>query len=356
MAQISSKQRALVALVVLVLAACGAATYFYLRAYRPAPAIATGGPLPGILTLLPSNAPVVVFADLKSLRTSPFIQQAEATTAVTTEDPDYAEFVRETGFDYSRDLDAVAFAAWPETAQDILDVQSGRPPAGSSITIADGRFDQAKIISYCMRKGSLTHSGTHDVYQIREADRTLLNIAFLAPTRIAISVAKDLTPVFAPARSLSAAPDIAARMKRVAGAPLFAVGHIENLPSAIPFDFGNSQQLRELLASIKGFAIAGQSKAQDFDLAADIDCDSGAHAFQLATLLDTFRWIGRAALADPGNRKKMTRSEIQLYTMLLSAVRVAHDDYWLQFRLEGTPAMLRLAFPHKTANRSTNAS
>ena len=101
----------IVCVAVLLLVAAG---YYFFHSGRPA-RDSMPGPAPTILSLLPSQAPYVIYADCQSLRNSAFLNRLIALVPAPSEDPDYAEFVRATGFDYARDLDRVAIAIFPTT-------------------------------------------------------------------------------------------------------------------------------------------------------------------------------------------------------------------------------------------------
>ncbi len=68
-----------------------------------------------MLSLLPPQAPYVVYADLATLRGSAFLNRLVAIIPAPKEDPEYLDFVRATGFDYTRDLDRVAIGVIPTT-------------------------------------------------------------------------------------------------------------------------------------------------------------------------------------------------------------------------------------------------
>src|ERR1700676_4201336 len=61
----------------------------------------------GLLALMPSDASAIIFVDVAELRSAPFLAELFAWAPKPQTDPDYAQFVRETGFDYERDLDRV---------------------------------------------------------------------------------------------------------------------------------------------------------------------------------------------------------------------------------------------------------
>src|SRR5260370_2604498 len=64
----------------------------------------TGSPREEILTLMPTDASAVLFVDFRELRRSPFTAQLYAWPPKPQAAPDYAQFVKETGFDYERTL------------------------------------------------------------------------------------------------------------------------------------------------------------------------------------------------------------------------------------------------------------
>ena len=113
----SATKRALIALAaIFLLAAVVAGVYLY-RARRPMPAAAPSIlPVPSVLSELPPDAPGVAYLDVAALRKlqgSPLAAMLGLAGANPASDRDYANFVRGTGFDYTRDLDKAAIAFWP---------------------------------------------------------------------------------------------------------------------------------------------------------------------------------------------------------------------------------------------------
>ncbi len=111
-------------------AAAGAGLYVYYRG-RGIASETNSGQTPNILSELPPDAPVVAYIDvaaLRKLQTSPFAAILGLAGASPAEDKDYAKFVTDTGFDYTRDLNAVAIAIWPsglESSSKSADRKSG---------------------------------------------------------------------------------------------------------------------------------------------------------------------------------------------------------------------------------------
>src|SRR5439155_1148930 len=60
------------------------------------------------LALMPSDASAILFVNFSELRRAPFIAQLYAWAPKPQADADYAQFVKDSGFDYERDLDRMA--------------------------------------------------------------------------------------------------------------------------------------------------------------------------------------------------------------------------------------------------------
>jgi hypothetical protein len=333
----SSGKRALVVVAVLVLIAA-AVGYYFLRGHPSPPLAVAPGPPPDLLSLLPPGAPVVAFGDVAALRNSPFAADLTSFGPAPDQEEEYREFVRETGFDYSRDLDKFAVDAWPDTGKTL--------PNGAArialIVLAEGRFDRAKISAYSRRIGSVSKHGDIDVYDVPSSmPGETISLAFLSDNRIALAQETSIDPVLPPAKSGGLDAPTRERLAHVSGATVFAVAKTENLPKLL----GNSQfqsgQLNRLLKSIREISLAAHPDGNKLTVAAEADCDSMSNALQLSAALDALRWIGRAALADPKTRAQMTREDAANLDTLLKVATVSHEDHFLRIRLELTPAMLR---------------
>jgi hypothetical protein len=332
---ISSTKRAWIVVAVLVgLAAAGAGVYLH-RLHRPLPA-ASAGPEPDIMSQLPPGAPVVAYIDVAALRKlqgSPLAAMLGLAGADPKEDRDYQNFVRDTGFDYTRDLDKVAIAVWPTT----LPAPNTGLGENQAVAIVDGRFDHDKIKAYALRNGGAVTHGTQSFYVV--PGDPPVSFAFLSETRMVLRNGKNLS-VLAPMPSASDKDATQARINRVAGAPIFAVARTDTLPRSFYDNLKNAPQLQSLARSIKGLTFAGQPQGDRIDLALDAECDSLAHAAEIATLLDGLRMFGAMALSDPKTRRQMTAEQAAFLTALASKVKVTHQDRWVRMTLGVTPEML----------------
>src|SRR5579875_693483 len=298
---LTSKTRGLIAVAALLCVAGIAAGLYLHRGNRPLPpaAPALPAPTPGIFTELPAAAPVIAFANVKELRhmqNTPLASVFGLAAPGPAEDHDYRNFVRDTGFDYTRDLDQVAVAFWPSN----LVQAAGAIGQNRILAVADGRFDQQKIEAYALRTGRTVKQGAETIYFI--PGNPPVAFKFLLPTRILIASGQDPVGLLTIAGTSSDAATMHARISRVAGAPIFAVAQTSTLPNSLYSSFKNS--------------------------------------LYISTLADTFRVIGRAELADPNVRRQMTRQQDRFLTGLLNDATVNRDSNWVRLTFEITPAML----------------
>jgi hypothetical protein len=348
---LSSTKRALVAVLV-CLAAAGGALYLHHSA-RPLPA-ASSGTAPGILDELPPDAPAVAYIDVAALRKLQNSSLADllgltgtvpSGTRGQTMDPDYAQFVRGTGFDYTRDLDRTAIAFWPNDLTPAAN-DAGENP---SLAIADGTFDERKIVAYALRVGGKSEVASGRTRYIVPGKPNVA-FEFLSPTRIAIASGKRPEDLLnSPMNNTRAVDDSAsqARVQRVAGAPIFGVADTSRLPAVFYANFKNSPQLESLVRSIQALSLSGQPQGDQIHLALDAECSSMAKAIELSALLDTFRVFGAMSLSDPKMRRQMqmTREQAAFLEALIQQTKLSHQDRWVRITLDITPALLGASQP-----------
>jgi hypothetical protein len=354
---LSSTNRALIAVIVLiVLTAGGIGFYFYRsRTGEPTGAGGPGGPMapppppslpgitavapPNLLSELPADAPAVAYVDvaaLRALKNSPLGGLLDLTSPGPDADREYAEFVRQTGFDYTRDLDKAAIAFWPHS----FAVEPGNGIGENRVlAVADGRFDQQKIKVYALRTGRIVPSTNPPVYEV--PGNPTVSFQFLSATRIAIASGNDARRLLAESLSPSPRdPVMKARLNRVAGAPIFAVARTDNLPQSFYANFANAPQLEKLARSVRGLSLAGKPAGNDIAAALDAECDSVKSAFEISTLLDGFRMVGSMALSDPKALKQMTKEQAAFVQALIRQLNITRQDRWVRLRLDITPETL----------------
>jgi hypothetical protein len=334
----SKAKRAWIVVGVLIGVATAGGGAYFVQQHRPLPPL-NAGPPPDIMSLLPQGAPVIAYVDVASLRKlqgSPLAAILGLAGANPRQDREYQDFVRDTGFDYTRDLDATAIAIWPSN------LLTPRDGVGTNqvFALADGRFDQSKIEAYALRTGRRGVSFTQVFYTV--PGNPPVSFSFLSPTRIEMTDTSGM-PFVVPASNAAQNGAMLARVKRVAGAPIFAVVGSETLPMSFYDSFKNAPQLEALARSVKGLTLAGQPQGDRIDLTLDAECDSIKNAIEIATLLDGFRMFGTVALADPGTRRQMTKEQAAFLTALASQIKISHQDRWVRLTLTVTPEVLGAA-------------
>lgn len=297
----------------------------------PAPSTPTDHPAaPDLIHQLPAGAHAVAFADLIALRKASFTNELSALAPNSSQDPAYTEFVRETGFDYSRDLDRAAAAFWPETS------------ATSVVALAQGRFDESKIERYALRNGGrrIKIRGA-EVYEVSGQNSRLVRFAFLNPGEIAIADGPAISEILGPETS-RLDPQMSARASAVSTAPVYAIARSQDFAKDLDIDAAKNSQLASLLRSIRSITAVGQPVGENLNLSASADCDSSVHAVELSTTLQGLLWMGRAALSDPKAQQQIG-SQWPALDALLKAADISHSTHFVRLRLQVTPQILRSA-------------
>lgn len=118
---------------------------------------------PDVVRLLP-DSDAVLYVNLEPIRLLTDLGKHPA----RNREPEYEQFVQQTGFEFERDLDKAAFA-----------IHYGGAPGRAAETryseILQGRFDQARVSGYlkALSKDSVEHYRDSDIYIIPLEGRTL---------------------------------------------------------------------------------------------------------------------------------------------------------------------------------------
>ena len=136
------KRKAILTIVAALVVGAGAASWLYVKAR------AQTNDFPSeVVTLLPSDSSVLVYANMAALRGQPLAQKLAAMAPPVQPGTEYGDFISATGFQYERDLDRIVFASSVEATP-------GAPPT-HFLAIVDGQFDQKKIEAYALSSGSV---------------------------------------------------------------------------------------------------------------------------------------------------------------------------------------------------------
>jgi hypothetical protein len=337
-----------------------AAAYFAQLKWWPA----GHSPRDAVLARIPASATAVVFADLTELRNSPFAAQLHAWAPPPQQlDADYAQFLRDTGFDYERDLDRIAIAVTTSAKQSYF------------FSIADGRFDRKKLNVYASQYGTHEKISGREVFTIpvgapasganNEASASQkttnpgtapspsrkFSFVFLTNNRMAVTTDPDPASLFAAPASGADAKEWRSRFDRVAGSPLFAVirqdaaaGDAVNAhaPGGL-----RSPQLASLLDQLVWITIAGKPSGAILRLAAEGDCPAEECSHQLSDMLNGILLLAQSGLNDAGVRRRLAPDVRDAYVEFLKSAEVTRidrgDSKSVRLMVEITPKFLDAA-------------
>jgi hypothetical protein len=333
---ISPKSGVALALAALAgLVAVAAGVYLY-RSHHAGAAI---DGVPDLVAELPADAPVIAYIDVAALR------QLEGSTLATLlglaesgpdQDREYRDFVRDTGFQYERDLDRAALAFWPQRTE-----SSRAPQTNDVLAIASGRFDQPKIQAYALRSGAVVTSGKKSLYRI--PGDPVVSFEFLSSTSVVLASGANVEAHLLATRSSGVGLPLRGLVSRVSSAPLFAAARADSLPESIYASLGQSPQVTEMVRSVQAFTLAGRPNGDDLDVVLDAQCESASSALELSTLLGGVRIFGSLALSNPKTNGRMTKEQAALLSAVLAGVEIRQEANWVRVSLAVTPAMLSAA-------------
>jgi hypothetical protein len=327
------RTRWLVATGIALLLICG---FFADRAWRNPEEFARAQ----LLGYLPASADAVVFLDLTELRSSPFLKALYAWAPRGQMEADYAQFVRDTNFDYERDLDRLAIAVTKQGS------------ARSFFAIADGRFDQKKITALATKLGSAGQRGAREIFVVPLSGSTRqLTFTFLRDDRIALSNEPGLLEATEIKSPPADAADWRERFRRLQGSPVFVVLRqdaftSEAIQNQTPGGM-RSPQLAALLTQLQWISFAGKPMGNDLRVVMEGECTSDRTIRQLADLLNGVLILAEGGLNDPKTRQQMNPEARAAYLELLRSAEIASFDRGatnsVRVVLEVTPNLLEIA-------------
>jgi len=284
---------------------------------------ATGNSRESLLRALPTDASAVIYVDIEEFRRAAILKAvttlgASATGNATT-DPEYRQFVNETGFDYEKDLDRVGIAMTNHGAKQ------------DYFALADGRFDRKKIETYLRKNGRSEQAGGREIFRVATGEPGReVSLEFISYQRIALTDGDDISSKIASGTSAAGHAAWMERFSRLAGTPVFAlirqdaaIGGV--LSSRTPGGF-SSPQLAGLLNQLLWISVAGKPEGDSFRAVIEGECPNEASMRQLAEFLNGITLMAQAGLSDPKLRQQMDPAEREAYVQLLNSVEVTKLD------------------------------
>jgi hypothetical protein len=272
-----------------------------------------------VLALMPADANAVLFADFEELRRAPFIGELYAWAPKPQTDPDYAQFIKETGFDYERDLDHIAIAV-EKRGQD-----------STLFAVVDGKFDRERISAYASKNGAVTQNAGREIFSVPvSGSAQKISFTFLRNNRIALTDDADLGIYLGASKRRGGVVEWRSRFERLAGSPVFAVIRQDAaagaaLAAQAPGGL-RSTQLSSLLDQLQWITLAGKPENDRLRVVAEGECPAEATARQLADLLNGVVTLAETGLNDAKTRQQLDPATREAYLELLKSTDVSKID------------------------------
>jgi hypothetical protein len=298
----------------ILLAGCLLGLDAYLRVHD-----AGSTPRDAVLSSMPADASAVVFADFAELRRAPFAAEFYNWIPKSNVDAEYAQFLRDTGFDYERDLDRVAVASIKAEKDTKL------------FAVAQGRFDRKKIESYAAPRGTRENRGNREIFSVPVGDAgRKMSFAFVSKDTIAVTDAGDVAPFLAPVSNSSDTRNWRHHFTRVAGSPVFAVIRQDSeagsaLAARAPGGF-QSPQLATLLNQLQWITLAGKPQEGAIRIVAEGECAKEQTSRQLSDLLNGLLVLAQAGLNGPETRRGLDPRIRDAYLDMIKGAEVSRID------------------------------
>lgn len=248
----------------------------------------------GLLECLPPDQATHVYIDVDALRRGGFLQLIAGSKAA--EDPDYRKFVEQTGFDYSKDLDAAALAFFH----------------GSEYFALRGRFAFPKLAAYARTQGGSCASAVCSM-PASTPDRSI-SFYMLAPNVLALAVSSEQHGVnMIGPNQWKNAPHLPAEPVWIS-APSFVFANVENMPTGTHSFFSPLAEADQVT-----FAIGPEG--QRLKIRLEVACSSAKVAGEMADKLTNTTDLLRKML----DRDHMKPNPNDLSGVLVAGNFAQHD-------------------------------
>ena len=271
------------------------------------------------LALMPTDASAIIFADFDELRRGPFVAQLYGWAPKPQADADYSQFLKETAFDYERDLHRLAIAV-EKRGQD-----------STLFAILDGKFDRQKISAYALKDGSTVKTGGREIFSVPLSETAKkISFTFLRNDRIALTNDSNLAVFLDAKKRPEEGSEWRRRFERLAGSPVFAVIRQDAAVGAAlarqaPGGL-RSPQLSTLLDQLQWITLAAKPENDRLRVVAEGDCTAEATVRQLVDVMNGVVILALGGLNDPKTRQQLDPAMREAYLELLKSADVSKID------------------------------
>lgn len=271
-----------------------------------------------ILAMMPSDAAAVLYIELNELRQSPFVAQLYSWAPSPQTDADYAQFVRDSGFDYERDLTCISVALQKRGQESIL------------FAVAEGKFDRQKLAAFALKDGSIAKTGGREIFSVPVNGSTRkVSFTFLGNRRIAFTNDSSLADFLDAKKRPADAAEWHQRFERLGGSPAFAVIRQDaalgaTLSARAPGGL-RSPQLSSLLGQLQWITLAGKPDNDRLRVVAEGE-SSESTVRQLADVLNGVLILAEGGLNDAKMKQQLDPEMRAAYLELLKSADVSKID------------------------------
>lgn len=276
-------------------------------------------PRDDVLAQMPAAASTVLYVDLDALRQSPFLAELYKWAPQPKADPDYAQFLQSTGFNYESDLNRVSIAF----------MQHGQDTA--LFAVADGRFDRKKIAAYASQTGTRETRGGKEIFSVPLNGGTRrITFTFLRNDRIALTNGASLESSVSQPQADSDAQAWRERFRRLAGSPVFAIARQDAgagaaLSTQAPGGL-RSPQLSALIDQLQWITIAAKPEADNLRVVLEGEGVAEALTRQLSDVINGLLVLAQAGLHDQKMRQQLQPEVREAYLEMLKSTDVSQID------------------------------
>lgn len=295
---------------------------------------ANASPASELLSEIPPGAPMLVYVDLGAIRKSSFYEHRPSHAPLTIPDPDYARFVRATGFDFEKDLDQVILASWPQPA----------PAKPKTAVVAEGRFDRQKILDYAKKNGRIVHQQGREVFQFpSQKAHGWESLTFLNSHRIVMVQGMSVTQFLAHRGEAATKDPVREQAARMDGASAFVISRAPLVPDGIASEGKKNPQLANLAHSLRMVTLSGRPQGDNFRFSLEGNCRTSTGARQIENMLGALRMMLVASFESPRARQQMGPVNFRVVSDLLKSAEITASANRVRVLLEFTPEIFKLS-------------
>jgi hypothetical protein len=293
-----------------------------------------------LLGEMPAGASAVLFLDLDALRQSPFLAELYKWAPEPKADPDYAQFLGSSGFNYETDLSRVSVAVMKHGQESDL------------FAVADGKFDRKKISAYASETGTRISRGGREIFSVPiSGSARRITFTFLGNNRMALTNGTSLEATLSEPPGGSDREAWRERFRRLAGSQVFAVvrqdrGAGAALSARAPGGL-QSPQLSALIDQLQWITVAGKTEGDRLRVVTEGESSSDAPARQLSDVLNGLLVLAQAGLHAEKLRHELPPEVREAYLELLKSADVSEIDRGetksVRLILDVTPEFLEAA-------------